>query len=87
MVSMSVVEFFSGAVIPLPFFPDRVRMIFELLPFGSMQNVPLRIYSGDLAGAAMGRAILVQFLWLSVLIAVGKLLNALAMRKITLQGG
>lgn len=78
MVSMSVVEFFSGAVIPLPFFPDRVRMIFELLPFGSMQNVPLRIYSGDLAGAAMGRAILVQFLWLSVLIAVGKLLNALA---------
>ena len=59
----------------------------ELLPFASMQNVPLRIYSGDLSGGAMVRAILVQFLWLFLLVAAGKILNTLAMRKITLQGG
>lgn len=87
MVAMSVVEFFSGAVIPLPFFPDRIRGLMELLPFASMQNVPLRIYSGDLSGGAMVRAILVQFLWLFLLVAAGKILNMLAMRKITLQGG
>lgn len=87
MVAMSVVEFFSGAVIPLPFFPDRIRGVMELLPFASMQNVPLRIYSGDLSGSAMVRAILVQFLWLFLLVTAGKILNALAMRKITLQGG
>lgn len=87
MVAMSVVEFFSGAVIPLPFFPDRIRGLMELLPFASMQNVPLRIYSGDLSGGAMVRAILVQFLWLFLLVAAGKILNTLAMRKITLQGG
>ncbi len=87
MVARSVVEFFSGAVIPLPFFPDRIRGLMELLPFASMQNVPLRIYSGDLSGGAMVRAILVQFLWLFLLVAAGKILNTLAMRKITLQGG
>lgn len=87
MVAMSVVEFFSGAVIPLPFFPDRIRGLMELLPFASMQNVPLRIYSGDLSGGTMVRAILVQFLWLFLLVAAGKILNTLAMRKITLQGG
>lgn len=87
MVAMSVVEFFSGAVIPLPFFPDRIRGLMELLPFASMQNVPLRIYSGDLSGGDMVRAILVQFLWLFLLVAAGKILNTLAMRKITLQGG
>ena len=32
IVFISCVEFFSGAVIPLPFFPDAVRSIMELLP-------------------------------------------------------
>lgn len=87
MVAVSGVEFFSGSVIPLPFFPDKLRALFELLPFASMQNVPLRIYSGDLYGTAMRRAIVIQLVWLILLIIIGKLLNALAMRKITLQGG
>ncbi len=87
MMAMSTVEFFSGAVIPIPFFPDRLKGFFELLPFASMQNVPLRIYSGDLSGHAMWRAILIQLFWLFLLIAAGKLLCRAAMRKITLQGG
>lgn len=87
MVAVSVVEFFAGAVIPIPFFPNGVRRVFELLPFASMQNVPLRIYSGDLAGSAMYRAIVLQIFWLLLLIAMGKALDALAMKKITVQGG
>lgn len=87
MVAVSVVEFFQGAVIPLPFFPDGIRKIFELLPFASMQNVPLRIYSGDLYGNDMWQAILLQFFWLFVLTGMGRILDALAMKKITVQGG
>lgn len=87
MVATSVVEFFSGAVIPLPFFPDKIRRIMELLPFASMQNVPLRIYSGDLSGSAMRQAIALQIFWLLALTGIGKLLNSLAMKKITVQGG
>lgn len=87
MVTVSMVEFFSGGVIPLPFFPDGVREVFEALPFASMQNVPLRIYSGDLQGNEMYRALLLQVFWLCVLIAVGKALDTLAMKKITVQGG
>ena len=86
-LAVSTVEFFSGAIIPLPFLPDGIREIFELLPFASMQNVPLRIYSGDLAGSAMYRAIVLQIFWLLLLIAMGKALDALAMKKITVQGG
>ena len=87
MMAMSMVEFFSGAVIPLPFFPERLKAFFELLPFASMQNVPLRIYSGDLSGHAMWRAILIQLIWLFLLVTAGKLLCRTAVRKITLQGG
>ena len=87
MVAVSVVEFFSGAVIPLPFFPDEIRKILELLPFASMQNVPLRIYSGDLYGTDVWQAAALQIFWLFALTGLGRILNALAMKKITVQGG
>ena len=87
MVAVSMVEFFAGAVIPIPFFPDGIRKIFELLPFASMQNVPLRIYSGDLAGREMISAVALQLFWLAALVLLGRLLNALAMKKVTVQGG
>lgn len=87
MAAVSIVEFFSGGVIPLPFFPDHVRKILELLPFASMQNVPLRIYSGDLSGTSMYHAIILQIFWLTLLICAGKILDTLAMKKITVQGG
>ena len=87
MVAVSMVEFLSGATIPLPFFPTKIRAFLELLPFASMQNVPLRIYSGDLSGNATGRALFLQFFWLFALIGVGRLLDFVAMKKITIQGG
>ena len=87
MVTVAAVDFFSGAIIPLPFFPSNIRKVLELLPFASMQNVPLRIYSGDLAGSSMYKAIILQVIWLFVLIIMGKLLNLLAMKRITIQGG
>lgn len=87
MVAMSVVEFFQGAIIPLPFFPDNIRKVMELLPFAAMQNVSFRIYSGDLTGAEMEKAILLQIFWLFVLVAVGKLLSRVAMKKVVVQGG
>lgn len=83
----SVMEFLSGQVIPLPFFPDKVRFVLELLPSAGMQNVPLRIYSGDLTGAAMVRSILLQVIWLLVFIIAGELLLKNAERRAVLQGG
>ncbi len=87
MVAMSLVEFFQGAVIPIPFFPEHIRNIMELLPFAAMQNVALRIYSGDLTGIAMKKAIVLQVFWLFAMVAAGKLLNRLAMKKVVVQGG
>ena len=87
MVAVSIVEFFQGGVIPLPFFPESIQKIMELLPFAAMQNVALRIYSGDLAGDAMKRAVILQVFWLVVLIAVGKFMNRVAMKKVIVQGG
>lgn len=87
MVATSVTDFFSGSIIPLPFFPDKLRTVMELLPFASMQNVPLRIYSGDLAHAAALRALGLQLFWLAALVLLGKLLMGRAYKNIIVQGG
>ncbi len=87
MVAVSMVEFFSGAVIPLPFLPNGIRQIFELLPFAAMQNVPLRIYSGDIAGSKIYTSLGLQLFWLIVLVIAGKMLTAKALKKVTIQGG
>ncbi len=81
------VDFLAGAIIPLPFMPETVQRVLELLPFAGMQNVPLRIFSGDLTGAPMLRAVLLQVFWLAVLIVLGKCLCKIAERRIVVQGG
>lgn len=80
-------EILQGIVIPIPFFPPRVRQILELLPFASMENVPLRIYSGHISGGEAAKAMLLQIFWILVLIAIGKLICRRAMKKVTVQGG
>jgi ABC-2 type transport system permease protein len=87
MVAISVVEFFSGAVIPLPFLPDGFRQFVELLPFASMQNVPLRIYSGDINGLEIYARAGLQLFWLIVLVGFGKWLTAVALNRVVVQGG
>ncbi len=83
----SLMELLTGAIIPIAFLPDGMKRVLEFLPFSSMQNVPLRIYSGDLAGAAAWRAGCLQFFWLAALILLGNGLCRLAVRRVTLQGG
>lgn len=87
MMFTSMVDFLSGAIIPLPFMPGGVRTFLELLPFAGMFNVPLRIYSSDLSGAEMLRGIGLQCFWLVTLLLLGKVLCRAAEKKIVVQGG
>jgi ABC-2 type transport system permease protein len=86
-ITMSVMEFLTGAIIPIPFFPEPFRTIANLLPFGAMQNVPLRIYSGDITGSEMYTAILLQIFWLLVLLITGNLFMKRSLKYIIVQGG
>ena len=83
----SAVEFFAGAVIPLPFFPEGMRKVMELLSFAAMQNVTLRVYSGDLSGIELWKAVVLQVFWMITLVALGKLLSQRAEKRAVVQGG
>lgn len=87
VVASSLMEFLSGAIIPLPFLPDGIRRIVDLTPFASMQNLPLRIYSGNIAGAEMVRGILLQIFWLLTMLLIGRLWMKKTLKKVVIQGG
>lgn len=87
LIAVNICDFFSGDIIPLPFFPDGFRQFTELLPFSATANVPLRIYSGDLYGEEMVKLMLLQVFWAAVLIAVGKVLEQRELRQVVIQGG
>jgi ABC-2 type transport system permease protein len=87
MLAVSLVEFFAGSVIPIPFMPDGFRQFVELLPFASMQNVPLRVYSGDITGTGIFTSFGLQLFWVVVLIWAGKKLTAVALKRVVVQGG
>lgn len=87
MVLTGAVDFFSGNIIPLPFFPKKYLFLLELSPFAYMQNVPFRIYSGELAGGELYQCIVRQVFWMLALMLLGMLLWKRAEKRIVIQGG
>jgi len=84
---IAMTAFFTGAVIPFPFFPTAVRTVLEILPFAAMQNMPLRIYSGNIAGIDAVKGIVFQLFWLTALVAVGRFAMGRSIKKVIVQGG
>lgn len=87
LVLGQIADFFAGAIIPLPFFPASIRNVVELLPFAAMQNMPLRIYSGNITGMYALKGIALQIFWLIVLWFLGRLVISSALKKVIVQGG
>lgn len=87
VLATSVIEFFSGALIPIPFFPLWLQPFIYALPFASMQNTPFLIYTGYLSGTEALKSIALQMVWLAVMWCVGKLIFRYALKKVVVQGG
>ncbi len=87
LIAVGICDFFSGNIVPLPFFPEGFRQFSELLPFSATANVPIRIYTGDLAGREMVVLMLMQVFWIVALVGVGKLLEWKELKTVVVQGG
>jgi len=52
-----------------------------------MQNAPLRVYGGHIAGAELAGTLALQAFWLVALVALGRLWMSRALRRVVVQGG
>ena len=84
---MAAADLLGGAVVPLPFLPEGFRRFAELTPFASMQNVPLRIFSGDIPLRSIPGVMGLQVFWIAVLISAGYLLTKNGLRRTVILGG
>lgn len=83
-----VIEFLSGAAIPIAFMPDFFVNILKCTPFYYMQNVPFNIYIGYISSPEeIAKIILMQLIWLVALTAVGKKIMNKQLKKVVVQGG
>ena len=87
ILASSVMEFFCGALVPIPFLPEWLQPVMNALPFASMQSTPFLIYTGYLHAAEAVERIGIQMLWLILLISVGRFLMVNAQNKVIVQGG
>lgn len=83
----SIIRFFSGAVIPLAFFPELVKQIFSLLPFASLTYTPVMIYMEKYNGATLVFNLGLQIFWLIFFIIISELVWNWAEKRLSVQGG
>jgi ABC-2 type transport system permease protein len=83
----AVVNLFSGALVPLAFFPNWLRVFATWAPFQGIIATPLAIYQGQAAGWELVGAIGLQMLWAALLLALARVLWGPATRALDIQGG
>ena len=86
-VSITVVVFFSGMVLPLSFFPSWLRTIAHALPFASILQTPIDVWLGKYSGAALAGVLALQVFWAFVLLSLGRFALSAGSRKLVVQGG
>lgn len=84
---VAIQNIFSGALIPLVFFPDWLRAIAAVLPFQGMISTPALTYLGKMDGPTTALMIGVQAVWAIGLILLGRLVWRGAVRAVTINGG
>jgi len=87
MIANIMLNFFSGFLIPIAFFPPALATIARLLPFQAISGLPAQILLGQLTGLALIQALLLQLFWCVTLVSAGLLLLRVAVRKVVIQGG
>jgi ABC-type uncharacterized transport system permease subunit len=80
-------QFLSGALVPLWFMPDWLRLLAEMLPFQAIAATPVSIYLGRLTTGSAVRAIAIQVVWVVLLYLLGRVVWRGALRKVVIQGG
>ena len=82
-----ITDIFSGALLPISFYPIWFQKFADLLPFQSIVYLPTQLFLGRVRGQEAVQILLVQCVWVLVIWMLGHLFFKFAIRKITIQGG
>jgi ABC-2 type transport system permease protein len=79
--------FLGGGLVPLAMLPEWLRAIVLNTPFAQAFYVPIALLSGVAPLSEAPRLLLIQLVWLLGLLPLARLVYAVAIRRVTVQGG
>ena len=83
-----IVRLFSGAMIPIAFFPEALRSVIYYLPFQWIYNAPLTILLDSSPEPGKVLEVLgTQLIWCVVMTVLSKLFWRFSLKQITVNGG
>jgi ABC-2 type transport system permease protein len=80
-------QFFSGALVPIRFFPPALKIVAEVLPFQTQASLPISIYLGQEQGIMLLHDLALQLFWVFVLRGAAWVVWQRAERRMVIQGG
>lgn len=82
-----ITDVFSGAMLPLSFYPLWFQKVSSVLPFQASVYLPTQIFLGRVEGKELAVTLFLQTFWVVALWIGAKFCFQLAVKKITIQGG
>lgn len=82
-----ITDIFSGALLPLAFYPEWFQKLAGMLPFQSSLYLPIQIFLGKMNSREMLFSLAVQLFWVVMLWWSGRHFFLFCIRKITIHGG
>ena len=86
-MSEVIVQFLSGALVPISLFPVWAQSVLAFTPFPSMMTLPVRLFLGQTEGIDILVSFAVAIAWIIALNVLGRLLYKTSVRKVVVFGG
>ncbi len=86
-MTLLFVNFLSGFLVPLEFFPPALRALAEGLPFAGLISIPLNVFLERPRGIDLPLLLAKQALWAAAFVLAAQLVLRAATRKLVVQGG
>ena len=83
-----IITVFSGALLPLQFFPDAIQKVLLMLPFQAIYHTPLMMITRpDQGWDVFGPMLLTQIFWIAALFLLTRLYYNQAVKVLRISGG
>ncbi len=82
-----LIQFLSGHLLPLEFFPGPMKVILEWLPFKGLAYTPMSIYLGRWGSDRIWSELALQFFWTVALLVLCEVAWRLVRRRLSILGG
>lgn len=83
----AIMNFMSGTLIPLAFFPETVGHVLQFFPFASLIYTPVMIYMGKYSAVQLVQVIGLQVFWMIFFVILSKIIWKLTVKHLSVQGG